>query len=202
MVDLGQSEISYLERGHGSRTSIETWVAIGIALERPIAIGFTRNVVQPLADAGHLDAQEIVARLASAAGWRVAFEAPDDRRAPTGSTDLRLDRSGSTALVEIWNRLDDLGAAARSSDRKLASAPPGSRSVWLLVETAANRSIVRRYPAILRAPFRGSSEAWARALTLGTVPPAEAGICWIDTRTGRLRAVRLPAGASMAPSTR
>ena len=35
----------------GGRTSIETWVAIGIALDRPIAIGFSRDVAEPLARA-------------------------------------------------------------------------------------------------------------------------------------------------------
>ena len=69
-VGLGQSEISYLERGFGARTSIETWVAIGLALNRPIAIGFGRDIVEPLRDAGHLAAQELLTRLATAAGWR------------------------------------------------------------------------------------------------------------------------------------
>jgi transcriptional regulator with XRE-family HTH domain len=44
LVDLSQAEISRLERGNGEGTSIETWVAIGMALERPIAIGFSRDV--------------------------------------------------------------------------------------------------------------------------------------------------------------
>ena len=68
-VGLSQAEISSLEAGNGARTSLETWVAIGMALRRPVAIGFTRDSVQPLNDAGHLAAQELVARIATAAGW-------------------------------------------------------------------------------------------------------------------------------------
>lgn len=191
LVGLGQSQISYLERGHGARTSIETWVAIGIALDRPIAIAFGRDVAAPLNDSGHLDAQELVARIATGAGWRATFEAAHDPRVFSGSTDLRLERPRAVVLAEIWNRLDDLGAAARSSDRKLASAPPGARALWLLVDTAANREIVRRYPTVLRARFPGSSAAWVRALMTGTDPPGVPGIAWIDLRAGRLRELRL-----------
>jgi transcriptional regulator with XRE-family HTH domain len=201
-VAVSQAEISALEAGRGARTSIETWVALGIALGRPIAIGFGRDVVDPLlADAGHLDAQEIVVRLASSAGWRCAAEVPSDPREPRHATDLVL--SGlhrRRILVEIWNRLDDLGAAVRSSDRKLADARRALlsgatvASCWLFVDTAANREIVRRYPSLLRARFGGSSAGWVRALTTGSPPPTEPGIAWVDLRDGSLRELRLPAG--------
>jgi transcriptional regulator with XRE-family HTH domain len=65
LVELGQSQVSHLERGHGARTSIQTWVAIGMALDRPIAIGFSRDVVEPLSDAGHLAAMTQPERLAA-----------------------------------------------------------------------------------------------------------------------------------------
>lgn len=101
-------------------------------------------------------------------------------------------------LIEIWNRLDDLGAAARSSDRKLrevqAAGDPRIASGWLLVDTAANRSIVRRFPAIFRARFIGSSAAWVQAISAGAVPPARPSIAWLDLRAGRLRELRLAVG--------
>jgi transcriptional regulator with XRE-family HTH domain len=203
MVDLGQSEISYLERGHGARTSIETWVALGIALDRPIGVGFGRDVVAPLSDAGHLAAQELVARLASAAGWRVGFEAPNDPRAPTGHTDLRLERIGELALVEIWNRMDDLGEAFRSSDRKAADVGRSRRratTLWLLLDTAANRRIIRAYPAIFRARFPGSSASWVQAVTTGSASPRGPGIAWVDVRSGRLRELRLAAPEHRKPA--
>jgi transcriptional regulator with XRE-family HTH domain len=198
-VGLGQSEISYLERGRGARTSIETWVAIGIALGRPIAIGFSRDAVDPLPhEAGHLGAQELVLRLATSGGWRGRFEAPSRPLDPTHSTDVRLERDGGVVgLIEIWNRLDDLGAAVRSSDRKLADvAIAGSAAVascWLLADTAANQAIVHRYPRIFRARFGGSSARWILAITSGTPGPLQPGIAWIDVRSGTLRELRLRA---------
>ena len=200
LVGLGQSEISYLERGQGARSSIETWVAIGIALGRPIAIGFTRDVVDPLPrDRGHLEAQELLLRLVAAAGWRGRFEAPSDPIAPSHSTDVRLTAPDRPlVLVEIWNRFDDLGAGVRSSDRKRADLSLGSidaravLSCWLLVDTAANREIVRRYPAIIRARFKGSSAGWVSALTTGAPAPTRPGIAWVDIKGHRLRELRLP----------
>ena len=176
-VDLSQAEISRLEHGNGAGASIETWVAIGMALGRPVAIGFGRDVVDPeLRDAGHLAAQELVLRVARAGGWSTQIEAPSDPARPLHATDVLLSRGdGTTVLVEIWNRLDDLGAAVRSTDRKLAGArrtSPSPRSLWILVDTAANREIVRRYPALLRSRFPGSSPAWVRALAAGgPLPP-------------------------------
>jgi transcriptional regulator with XRE-family HTH domain len=199
LVDLSQAEISRLERGRGAGTSIETWVAIGIALERPIAIGFSRDVVEPLNDAGHLAAQELVIRLARAARWTVSFEAPSNPSDPRHATDLVLERTGEIVLVEIWNRMDDLGAAVRSSDRKVAEAIARDhgtvRSCWLLVDTAANREIVRRYPAILRARFDGSSVGWVDALASGRPTPTSPrpALAWVDPRSGRLAELRLRA---------
>ncbi len=193
-VAVSQAEISALEAGRGAHTAIETWVALGMALDRPIAIGFTRDAAQPLNDAGHLEAQELVARITGAGGWTVAFEAPSGPADPGLSSDLRLTRSGTTVLVELWNRIDDLGAAVRSSDRKIAAAPRGARSVWLLVDTAANRSIVRRYPTLLRARFPGSSSGWVRALAADGRVPTAPGLAWVDVRSGRLVELRLAAG--------
>ena len=196
-VALSQAEISALEARLGARTSIETWVAIGIALDRPIAIGFGTDVVDPLTSgAGHLAAQELVLRLATSGGWRGRFEAPSRPFDPTHSTDVRLERDGGlVVLIEIWNRLDDLGAAARSSDRKLAdvalAGSAAAASCWLLVDTAANRAIVRRYPAIFRARFGGSSAGWIQAITSGGPCPSQPGVGWIDVRSGRLRELRL-----------
>jgi transcriptional regulator with XRE-family HTH domain len=199
-VAVSQAEISALEAGRGARTPIETWVALGIALDRPIAIAFSRDVADPIpSDGGHLEAQEIALRLTGAAGWRGRSEVASDPREPRHATDIVLDgRHARMVLVEIWNRIDDLGAAVRSSDRKLAdarrAAEPGLSvgSCWLFVDTAANRQIVRRYPSLLRSRFPGSSAGWVRALTTGSPPPAAPGMAWIDVRAGRLRELRRP----------
>jgi transcriptional regulator with XRE-family HTH domain len=195
-VGVSQAEVSALEAGEGARTALETWVAIGIALERPVAIGFGRDTVAPLQDAGHLAAQELLIRLATAAGWQATFEAPSTPADPRHVTDVVLRRSGpAMVLAEVWNRLDDLGACARSSDRKLAEVRARERGpvtiCWLLADTAANRALVHRDPAILRARFTGSSGAWVRALVAGELLPSEPGLAWIDVRSGRLRPLRL-----------
>ncbi len=198
-VELSQSEISYLERGYGARTSLETWVAIGIALGRPIAFGLGRDVVDPSPrDAAHLRVREFVLNLAAAVGRRARFELPTRPTSPSWSVDVALEDRHNDALilVEIWNRMDDLGAAVRSTDRKaadLAGTAARIASCWVLVDTAANREIVRRYPAVLRARLPGSSAAWRRTLVDGASPPKDPGLVWADGRGSRLTALRLPA---------
>lgn len=94
-----------------------------------------------------------------------------------------------------------MGSASRSTQRKRIEAEAlasfrGYRvaSCWLLVDTAANREIVRRYPAVLRAMFAGSSLAWVRCLVDGAAAPAEPGVAWIDPRSRRIRPLRLRSG--------
>jgi hypothetical protein len=201
-VGLSQSEISHLEAGHGQGTSIETWTAIGIALGRPLTIGFSRDIVPTPRDAGHLAGQELLLRLAPAHGRVGQFELPTRPFNPSLSIDvcLRDLRNRVLIVAEIWNRLDDLGAAARNTSRKVAEAkilaathdPPDRVAwCWLFVDTAANREIVRTWPAVIRAQFDGSSQGWVRALASGATPPDRPGIAWIDLREGRLRELRL-----------
>ncbi|HEX3427462.1 MAG TPA: helix-turn-helix domain-containing protein, partial [Candidatus Limnocylindrales bacterium] len=196
-VGLGQSEISRLEAGRGQGTSIATWTAIGIALDRPLAMGFSRDLTPAPRDAGHLAAQELVLRLAAWHGRSGSFELATRPDEPSVSIDVCLrDRTaGALIVVEIWNRFDDLGAAVRRMSRKVAEAgvlatacrPPERVAwCWLLVESAANRELIRRYPAVIRSTFIGSSKAWAQALTTGAPPPERPGIAWIEPRQGRL----------------
>jgi transcriptional regulator with XRE-family HTH domain len=203
-VGLSQSEISHLEAGHGQGTSIATWTAIGIALGRPLAIGFSRDIAPPSPrDAGHLAAQELVLRLAAGHGRTGQFELPTRPSNPSFSVDvcLRDARNRELLVIEIWNRLDDVGRAARSMARKIAEAhdladmrdpPDRVASCWLLVDTAANRALVRTYPSVIRAMFGGSSAEWVRALTEGELAPDRPGIAWVDLRLRRLVELRLP----------
>jgi transcriptional regulator with XRE-family HTH domain len=201
-VGLSQSEISHLEAGHGQGTSIATWTAIGIALGRPLAIGFGRDIVPTTQGAGHLAGQELLLRLAAAHGRVGQFELPTRATDPSLSIDvcLRDRKARLLILAEIWNRFDDLGAAARTMSRKVAEATvlaathdPPDRVVWcwLLVDTAANREIVRTYPAVIKAIFDGSSQAWVQAFTGGSEPPGRPGIVWIQPRQGRLTELRV-----------
>ena len=194
--------MSHLEAGHGQGTSVATWTAIGIALGRPLAIGFARDIVAAPRDAGHLAGQELILRLAAAHGRVGQFELPTRAADPSLSIDvcLRDRRARILIIAEIWNRLDDLGAAARTMSRKIAEAtvladthdPPDRVAwCWLLMDTAANREIVRRYPAVIKATFDGSSQAWVQALTSDSAPPNRPGIAWIEPHQGRLVELRL-----------
>jgi transcriptional regulator with XRE-family HTH domain len=202
-VGISRSRYAYIERGEGATAPLETWTRIGAALGRPLAVSFSRDIEphEPR-DAGHLAAQELVLRLARGHGRTASFELPTRPADPMRSTDaaLRDDPQRTLILAEIWNRLDDLGAAARATDRKVVEAGVAAfmarrRAVQgrivLAVDTAANRRIVARYPQILRARFTGSSVQWVAALADGAAPPIGPGLAWVDPRSGRLGPIRL-----------
>ena len=99
-------------------------------------------------------------------------------------------------LGECCNTFGDVGAAARSSTRKLtdlgnlAIARWGTEArvglVWVVRATARNRALVARYPEIFASRFTGSSRAWVAALTAGAPPPTEPGLVWCDVAATRL----------------
>ena len=206
-ADMGISRARYaeLERGLGTMAPLDTWVRVGLALDRPLAVALSREIQPALpADAGHLAAQEWIIGRAMEHGRDPSFELPTRPapNAPVADVCLRDDPQRTFAFVEIWNRLDDLGAATRASDRKLADAtilatiagghddPYRIAFPWVLVDTAANRRLVARYPAILRARFPGSSVALVWALTDAGPFPATPAIAWFDPRDGGLRPLR------------
>ena len=200
-VGLSAARIGEIQRGRGASASLETWVKLGKAVGRPVAVSFSRDIEphEPR-DAGHLAAQELVLGLARGHGRHGDFELPTKPSDPARSIDvaLRDDANRALIIVEIWNRLDDLGAAARATTRKASEAegpavlaarsgPPYRVAIcWLLVDTAANRRLVARYPEILTSRFPGSSLAWVRCLTDGSPPPTRPGIAWIDPRSARI----------------
>jgi hypothetical protein len=116
---------------------------------------------------------------------------------------IRDDANRTLIVNEIWNRFDDMGRATRSTDRKvgeaaaLAAVIGGDRPYrvawcWLLVDNAANRALVTRYPEILTVRFPGSSYSWVQALSTGEPVPSVPGLAWVDLRAGRLVALRRP----------
>ena len=208
-VGLSRTRLAELERGDGASAPLGTWMAIGFALGRPLAVSFSRPLnAQDPRDAGHLVAQELLLRLARRHGRDVAMELPVGRHWQPLSIDVvQKDRPSRVIVVsEIWNRMDDFGAGLRNHDRKVEAAealavtaagdgpPYRVAACWVLLATAANRALVARYPEVIRSRFPGSSRVWVRCLANGEPPPVQAGIVWVDLAATRLFDVRLRAG--------
>lgn len=211
-VHVSQVRVSQVERGLGRGVPLDLWVVLGLALEQPLSITFSRPLDssrEPI-DAGHLAMQERLLELARATGRRGTFELPTRPADPRHSIDVCVRDSPSRLLMieEAWNTFGDLGAAVRSTNRKVAEArdiaaiiddgpPYRVATVWVLRATAANRALVSRYPHIFRSAFPGSSRAWVRALTTIVTPPAQPGLVWLDPASGRISEWR--ANAQFAP---
>ncbi len=211
-VGLSQGAISRAERGLGGGLTLDAWQRIGVALRRPLSVGFQRDVTGETADAGHLAMQELVLRLGREAGYPGSFELATRPAEPWRSADvgLRDDAHRRLILVECWNTIGDVGAAARSSDRKRAEAaslavvrwgeaPATVGVVWVVRATVRNRALVARYPEVFAARFPGSSTGWVQALYRGEQPPAAPGLVWSDLRSTRLFAWRRSRAATAHP---
>lgn len=213
-VGVHQTWISRIELGRGGPVPLELWIALGVALGRPLAISFTKPLgeTREPADAGHLAMQERLLELARATGRSVTFELPSRPADPRHSIDVCARDPGQRILLieEAWNTFGDLGAAIRSTNRKTAEAtdlaaiiddgpPYRVATVWVLRASAANRALVGRYLQIFRAAFPGSSRAWVQSLTTDAAPPREPGLVWLDPVSGRIREWRRPGPGGIAP---
>jgi hypothetical protein len=206
---ISQARLAEIEAGRGDGAPLEVWLAIAEALGRYLRFEFARDPQAELVDAGHLAIQELVIRVAKAAGWEVSFEAESRSWGVGRSIDVRLiDRARrQIVIVECWNTFGNLGEATRSSNAKVAqtqeqavaAAADGDRYevglVWVVRDSNANRELVARYENIFDARLPGSSAAWLRALTARDHPPAEPGLIWSDTIAARLFARRRGRGA-------
>ena len=82
-VGLKRTRIGDIERGEATGTPLVAWVRLGIALRRPIAISFSRDLeAMAPSDAGHLEGQELVLRLAREASTDGHLRATDASREP------------------------------------------------------------------------------------------------------------------------
>jgi transcriptional regulator with XRE-family HTH domain len=205
-IGCSRARYAELERGEGSMAALELWVRIGIALGRPLAVGFSRDLQEERpADGGHLAAQELVLRLARELGRpaNVEIATSTARMAHVADLVLRDDRQRCLYLIEIINRATDLGATARSIDRKardldaMAASIGGDAGpyrvvvVWLFVDTAANRELLRAHGEFIRSHAPGSSaKVAATLLSRDGVADLRPAAAWIDPRAGRITPIR------------
>ena len=202
---IARATVGAIERGRAGGHTLDALQRLALAVGRPLRIELVRDPRTEPADAGHLAIQELVLGLGRRAGYAAAFELPTKPQDPHRSADvgLRDDRHRRLLLVECWNSIGDIGAAARSSSRKLAEAEElgvalgGERphrvfGCWVVRATGRNRDLIARYPEVFSARFRGSSVGWVRALHDGEEPPVEPGLVWSDVAATKLYAWRRP----------
>jgi transcriptional regulator with XRE-family HTH domain len=200
-VGIDPTRISQIELGRGEGAPLSLWIAIGVALDQPLAVSFTRPTGEPRQpiDAGHLEIQEYLLALARSTGRSARFELPTRAADPSRSIDVAVRDARQRVLIieEAWNTFGDFGGAIRATHRKAAEAmdlavtiddgpPYRVATVWVVRASAANRALVGRYPEVVANAFPGSSRRWAVALTSGDAPPTDPGLVWYDPATRRI----------------
>lgn len=185
--------------GRGGALSLDVWQRLALSVGRPLRFELIRDGLEGTDDAGHLAVQELVLRLGRGAGYMRSFELALRPSDPTHSADvgLRDDHGRRLVFIEVWNSFGDIGASARSLDRKLAEAeqlavaiggeqPYSVHGCWVVRATRRNRMLVDRYPEVFATRFPGSSLGWVRTLVRGDPPPAGPGLVWSDVAATRL----------------
>lgn len=200
---VSRASVSRIERGLGGGQTLDTWQRVGLAAGTPLIVKLQRDPLQQTVDAGHLAIQELVLRLGRRTGIVRSFELATRPNEPWRSTDvgLRDDRRHVLLLVECWNTFGDIGAAVRSTTRKVVDAgqlavavggeqPYRVASLWVVRATTRNRQLVGRYPEVFASRFPGSSRHWVATLVHGAEAPAEPGLIWCDLDATRVFAWR------------
>ncbi len=219
-VGVSQGLISALERGHGTTTSIETWACVAAVLGEQL-VGFLERApgADLPRDIEHLRRQSALVELAAQGGWAALPElAIDPGPWRSRAIDVVLVRSHvrEAAGVEIWDWLDDVGAAFRALDAKTAllarrlevEASTGNlgpsdanpwrvRGLFVVRDTRRNRALLTQLRPLFAARFRGLSVQWLGALSHPTAPmPDEDGLLWSVSAGTGLRPSRLGRSAT------
>jgi transcriptional regulator with XRE-family HTH domain len=197
---ISQSFLSRIERGHGQQASLETWASVAAATGHQLAAFIERVPGTTLPrDYEHLKRQQLVITTARSGGWTATVEqAIDADWERPRSIDVVLTRGsrGEVAVVEIWNLVDDVGAAFRGLDAKVARIrrERGATTSALMVirGTRRNRTLVREFRSLFRAQFPASSASWLAALIAPDKPmPVTLGLVWTDVAGTRMLVARL-----------
>ena len=166
--DSKRTRIGEIERGEATGTPLIVWVRLGIALRRPLAISFSRDLeAMTPSDVGHLDGAG--ARVATCPGDRAhgTVRAADASREPfLLRRCLRARRSAPDADppgdLEPFRRLWPSGSLHRPQDRRsgrdrLADRRRPTRIGWHRAGSssthAANREMLARVSRGLRGPL-------------------------------------------------
>jgi hypothetical protein len=198
-----------MERGAGHTASIETWAAVAAASGAQLVCFLEElpGATRPR-DYQHLRRQQLIASVAARGGWRATAErAVDPSWRRSRSIDVLLERRPhhEIAVVEVVDWFDDVGAAWRGLDAKvatiardrasveLAGGPPTKVAGLLVIRgTRRNRLLVREFAMIFRTHFPARSGAWLAALQQTDRPmPPQPGFLWTDVGGSRLIAARL-----------
>ena len=168
---VSQSWVSRVERGAGHTASIETWAAVAAASGARFVCFLEElpGATRPR-DYEHLRRQQLIASIAARGGWRATAERPVDPSWQRGrSIDVLLERRTlhEVAVVEVVDWFDDVGAAWRGLDAKVARVTrdrasvelvggPRTSAAGLLVirGTRRNRLLVREFAVLFRTPFQ------------------------------------------------
>jgi transcriptional regulator with XRE-family HTH domain len=201
-----QSTISRLELGLGATATIDTWarVVAGVGQQLAVFIERASGADRPR-DFEHLRRQQLVIAAAQAGGWVAKLEvAVDPAVQRSRSIDVVLARESAlnstreTVVVEVWDWIDDVGAAIRSSTGKVAAIraalPRGSDDggqavgeLWVLRGTRRNRALVASFEAVFASRFPESGRSWMAALTSPDISmPMRSGLIWTDVPGTRL----------------
>lgn len=205
-ANVSTSTISDLERGvrvdHTLLVLVRAARAAGADLRAYLERATTAE--QPR-DLVHLRHQELIVRTALGGGWAAQPEAPIDADPTrTRAADVLLRRGNEQGLVEIWDWFEDVGAALRSWDRKLArverslfagagrEAPAKTSGLWVVRATRRNRGLVAGHRALFGSRFPASGRLWLRALSDRATPmPPAPGLLWVTVAGDRLLPARL-----------
>ncbi len=201
---LSQTLISDLELGLGMSASIETWSMVAAAVGEQL-VGFLEHApgASLPRDIEHLRRQSSLISIAAPGGWRALPELRLDQDARwSRSVDVALVRQASheAIVAEIWNWFEDVGAALRGLDGKLAalrdqldpSVEWTIRGLFIVRDTRRNRQLVTELGPMFAARFPGNGRAWLRALTdPGQRLPDGDGLLWSDRAGTGLKASRL-----------
>lgn len=208
---VSQPYVSGLERGRGSTASIEVWASLAAAVGLQLAafLEAMPGATRPR-DYEHLKRQQLIIALAAEGGWGAKPElAIDHGPGRSRSIDVYLERpaTGETIVVEVWDFFDDVGAALRGLDGKLAAvarrdatvvgtdaatAEHRVRGLFVVRGTHRNRALVREFSGIFRVRFGGSSGAAIASLGDPSQPfPLQDAFVWTDVAGTRLIAARL-----------